>query len=884
MILISDIKRGGFGKKGFLFWYLLVLFTQVFSLCQSNSWFGYIFTAVLCLMPIRLNSLPRLFLIFSLAIGIFIDPICPFIISFLWLIFLGKGSYAIFLFLSYYLAKTVLPFFQNIPDYSAFPIPIASFFFLILPTASVLFFLILHRNWKACFNLLTSFIFCCLILELLGFSGILPVNLFVSEYFRFFMGGLLLFVFFIRYTPDLESHSLPDFHLSWFQTTVLTVAGFLVFVIGFFLPQNPIDQVFWDESHGKWETVLNDFNEKSFGRGEYYTYSVLYRKTGIIYDVKTFSTEGESLPSHKTGVFILKTPVLGASESFISKLEKWVHDGGRLLIIGDHTDLYDSTQNINEILSAFTTANLRIDSSYNFKGYPTKTESSFINRLVGTIEPNNSKFSWLTAATINEFPLLASEILGAEVSFSEEGDYSRPHRFGPFIPKLSDRYIPHTVSFMFPHGEGAVALFLDSTPWSNFSIFKKEYQDVFFNLMKALEMQTAIFIKPWIALLLWFCMGLIIYFPKEKYLYLGSFLLLIFVFGIGLSISCFSQNQTVTNNSNLLVWTGHSAKTEFLNELLSPGENNYSRLISSQSKYHLEPLLFNTNNADAYIRSNKNKFLFIEPDPNQLPSGSKILEAIKYGSNVTVLFENSQVYDKKILHWLGSLGLICKPQKVIASTQNVLSKLPWLTESPLLLTPHTRIIVEAKPTSLLKLKSKDYLLSRFEHRGNPFAGSLNVGFCANDFSDAIIGDVWEGSTPSVYGVRAEKYIASIMTGEAPDVSVQTQYHKVIKPNSKGFKSVGIWRNGELELLKTVEDVYKDPILYTNLSQLQTALSAFVLDSCSRGVCKTKFLDPWLNEWTVVYKQNTDEKVLMIEAIYSKTHGSLDANFNIVFSF
>ena len=182
------------------------------------------------------------------------------------------------------------------------------------------------------------------------------------------------------------------------------------------------------------------------------------------------------------------------------------------------------------------------------------------------------------------------------------------------------------------------------------------------------------------------------------------------------------------------------------------------------------------------------------------------------------------------------------------------------------------------------MKSKDYLLSRFEHRGNPFAGSLNVGFCANDFSDAIIGDVWEGSTPSVYGVRAEKYIASIMTGEAPDVSVQTQYHKVIKPNSKGFKSVGIWRNGELELLKTVEDVYKDPILYTNLSQLQTALSAFVLDSCSRGVCKTKFLDPWLNEWTVVYKQNTDEKVLMIEAIYSKTHGSLDANFNIVFSF
>ena len=78
-------------------------------------------------------------------------------------------------------------------------------------------------------------------------------------------------------------------------------------------------------------------------------------------------------------------PSASLSDEFSKRLSLWVNDGGRLLVVADHTDLYDTTQNINRLLTTTFSTKINSDAAYDYEGMPNHPIGFFGNILLGNI-------------------------------------------------------------------------------------------------------------------------------------------------------------------------------------------------------------------------------------------------------------------------------------------------------------------------------------------------------------------------------------------------------------------------------------------------------------------------------------------------------------------
>jgi hypothetical protein len=226
-------------------------------------------------------------------------------------------------------------------------------------------------------------------------------------------------------------------------------------------------RVLIEELHSDWEWTTQAYDTRWYGRKSGYNYYCLAEYLNHYYQVE--ASRDSLLPEllSRFDVVMLKTPTTPYSEREMDSLVDFVDGGGGLWLIGDHTNVFGTSTYLNQLARRFG-LRLRYDSTYDLK---TLALSVFrappvFRHPVAAYLPD---YLFATSCTV-EAPFLSENmILGyglkaADLDYARTsffpGKNSQNYSFGVFLQQGGVK-----------HGKGRVAIFTDSTCFSNFFMF-----------------------------------------------------------------------------------------------------------------------------------------------------------------------------------------------------------------------------------------------------------------------------------------------------------------------------------------------------------------------------------------------------------------------------
>ncbi|WP_338318022.1 DUF4350 domain-containing protein [Bradyrhizobium ottawaense] len=877
--------------RAVLLWALAILTLGGLALIERNAVAALIAGVLLPLLPARVSTTRRTLLLIASASIFFFGTTMLLIVVPLGLYVSSARGAAPIAILGLASEKLLIHHFQSAPDIVGQSIHLGSLIYVTVPILFALLILNRELGWRSITTLFGATLVTVLALDVAGARWVNFSTLTLPAFRTLFV--------LLPVSAASSAININYSPISNYRGSIWLAAGFAVGAVGaLLLPTTPIRSIAFDESHGHWETVKGSFGPNDFGRSANYTYTALYSYASkLVGRAYALENEGGKLP--EAGIFVLKMPSMSLSEAFSERLETWVRDGGRLLIIADHTDLYDSSQNLNAFLYPRFGIRIGTNAVFDARGMPTIPITDKIASAIGYVNANGGPWAWQTGASLNALPIAAVELANFGMSFSEPGDYSRPNRFGPFLPRTSLRFGTHTSVMGLGVGSGAIFVVLDSTPWSNFSIFLREYKHLFSSILDAMTKPVALKVWGWSAA---FLGAMFIACALSR----SSILLAVGGISIGVSIGCAATigaasfvPQIDGRDFQLRVATGDSAKLEFLKQLVAPGQRNFVRILSAMGKYGLEPASSPSGSETPALDNAKN-WLLIQPDPSQLPKPEGVLSHISKGGNLSVIFGPEQAGDTAVRAWLSELGLITQRSIALSVAEDARTG-GLLNRRGSALLRDVRTLTVPAQTAKLKERDGDQLIQSYTVRPTTLprtSGLLNVGFSSDQFTDDAIGEIWEGIYPSAIGKLREQQLAATLLGSEPPPPMPTDLKRpprdadgshlhqyLLLVDGKSALS-GSFQHKEFEAAENVEAAPIDnPISY--LESLRDRSTSFIASSCPRTAkvtqCAERILSPDMLEWMVSWASSDDGKLIAIELLHERRFSGVGSTLNVIFT-
>jgi len=163
----------------------------------------------------------------------------------------------------------------------------------------------------------------------------------------------------------------------------------------------------------------------------------------------------------------LKTPTRPYSPEEIDAVRRFVEDGGGLLLIGEHTDVYGTSRHLNAVAGQFGFS-FRFDCLF---GIDTVFDEHFENPLVPhPILQHMPPLDFATSCSIDPGTSSGRAVIRGTGLKNKLADYHVDN----FYPQTDDeaemRYGAFVQLWSMRHGRGRVVAFSDSTQFSNFCI------------------------------------------------------------------------------------------------------------------------------------------------------------------------------------------------------------------------------------------------------------------------------------------------------------------------------------------------------------------------------------------------------------------------------
>lgn len=868
-------------------------------LAEQNSY------AAWCLIPLLFGGLThinryviKVFWVISILASIYFGSLLLVLVTTTY-IFLIFGRRLSILFLLSSLISPII-YQQWLVNFSSneltiLSLSIGSAAFLIAQLFSVLMLFIVLKAYKyTLFALFTSLLLWAL-LNVLAFGGWLVPSVFTSDLFRLLPGFVLLSILFgiipLKIPIPVDGKNLNEGK----TYSLIFLISFVLITIGGLSTKHHINQIIFDESHGAWETTKSPYGPDDFGRNVMYTYSVLYGYAEKIFS-KVSRYEGGELPKDaNSALFILKMPIEPLSDDFVEDIASWVERGGHLLVVADHTNLFDTTINLTSVLKRLGGVELASNANFNRVGRPTIASETKLDFVRGKILGVTSAFQYMTGTGFKYVPPTALNVGNYGQSFVEDAIYFKANRFGYFNPSLKLAFGNHPSAIVLGQKKGMVTIIGDSTPWSNFAIFHGAFFDLFKSIV-AINAYSSIFqIFNFAVFGLALVLFLVIISPSGVLHLVGVAVCGIYL-GITVLIGAAAINTpTINKDYSLSVSLGDGAKAENLSQLVPIGEHNFTRALSTFPKYgvfaRLQPESNASFNAAVPIT------LLINPKPSSLPRLSELVHYIQNGGRINILFDKSQAKDKAINEWLKSLSMRLVTAKSLAIQEGGRA-----TVEDRLGVDLTKVIgykLEVLPTShFLEVGSQEFFQA-YRLQGNEVGntsvdGHLVIGFHSEAISDAVMGEVWEGTMPSTLSKVREKQIAMLATSIFPKQTLVLDDQRRVFSNAlniplkkfivvkNGFKMMA----GDIDLSSgsgSIDSLGDNPDFY--LAKLETDSIHFIEKNCSKldenNYCVKHFIGHDLIEWAVTYSK-TNGKLTAIELVHDRRFSGLNSNYNIVF--
>lgn len=287
-----------------------------------------------------------------------------------------------------------------------------------------------------------------------------------------------------------------------------------------------------DDAHGHWEPMDTVMDKEHFGRMATYTYTNMVDILSHYGSVKVSKIPITKELLEDVSVLILKTPSIRYSADEIACITEFVHRGGGLLALGDHTNLIGMSTYLNEVLNPFGLSfeydDLFFGATGSFSAWERRV--SDINPMCATM-PSRMRFE--TSCSIKA-SLNAQDLLLTRSAVSESLDWANPGFFGNLRYDLHDKLGCFSVASMIDaSGKGRVIAFGDSTIFSNFSLYFQGRRELLLTWIDLLSRSDGYGNIMRIGM---FLLGLVLCFTRIRSARLGNYLFLVIGLAVALSV------------------------------------------------------------------------------------------------------------------------------------------------------------------------------------------------------------------------------------------------------------------------------------------------------------------------------------------------------------
>ena len=223
-----------------------------------------------------------------------------------------------------------------------------------------------------------------------------------------------------------------------------------------------------DEYYSDWEWSDVKLDTRLYGVQTVYNYYCMaeflkhyFTRVDRNYAPLTYDT------LRRYSVLVLKTPTKPYPKEVIDAIRRYIADGGGVWFIGDHTNIFGMNTYLNSILAPWHCA-FRSDAAID----PDTNRQLYLpTRLAHPIVKNLPLFLFYTGCSVRA-PLdaLGHDVIVMPRTLRDAPDYSQNTFFGDFAPSLAETVSPTLQAYAGYVGMGRIALWADSTLFSNFAI------------------------------------------------------------------------------------------------------------------------------------------------------------------------------------------------------------------------------------------------------------------------------------------------------------------------------------------------------------------------------------------------------------------------------
>lgn len=423
-----------------------------------------------------------------------------------------------------------------------------------------------------------------------------------------------------------------------------------------------------DEYHSfGWESVTEPLDTKNFGgQRSVYTYYTLVNFLKKFYHVDILLDPKHFDRLEDYDILILKTPTRPFQKQEIVAITKFVENGGGLLLIGDHTNLFGMNDYLNSICKRWG-IKFANDATYDLRtgGFTVYSPPPlFVHPVVANV--TNYKFA--TSCSLNVSPFVQSVMIGQGMC-SEEVDISHVHFFGNMKSDPGDKWGWFVQCAAKEVRKGRVIAFADSTTFSSFSVLMHDNPEFILGIIEYLN-RTNTHNWRWICMALFtslvFCAGYLIYRRKVHLASLFVVLLLFIPFTIGIANSVYTALvhayygkyviEKLNNLSTIFFDTSHSASvvSHFIGMPLEP--SNFSSFFLSFQRLGFWPRE-TKNLMKSLADGSPQGVVIINPNKPFSRAEKKALETYVRNGGVLLVADSVLNESRTLDDLLGSFGL-----------------------------------------------------------------------------------------------------------------------------------------------------------------------------------------------------------------------------------
>ena len=250
-------------------------------------------------------------------------------------------------------------------------------------------------------------------------------------------------------------------------------------------------RIMFVERHSVWEPTTNPYDTTRYGELASYNYAAIYDYCSRYFEVSQL-LESDPIDEEKLSqcdVLVVKTPTARYTREEVEAIGRFVEDGGGLLLIGDHTNVFRCSTYLNDISRqfGFTYRNdllFHVGSPY---------DQVYRRPLVPhPVVQHLPPMDFAVSCSIDPGSSLGQTVVRNPGLWSLPSQYERPNYHPDAAYRPDMRYGAFIQVWATRHGSGRVLAFADSTIFSNFCIFQPGKAEMMLGMLQWLNYSSVL--------------------------------------------------------------------------------------------------------------------------------------------------------------------------------------------------------------------------------------------------------------------------------------------------------------------------------------------------------------------------------------------------------